>query len=37
MDARPWLMPALNENTKAIFSLQVDAINKSIKANTHGV
>lgn len=33
----PWLMPALFKNEENIINLQVDAINKSIKANEHGV
>ena len=37
MEPRPWLMPALDLNTKLIIDLQIDAVNKSIKANQHGV
>lgn len=33
----PWLMPALDINANTILNLQIDAVNKSIKANQHGV
>ena len=35
MGERPWLNPALDKNKQTIIDLQIDAINKSIKANEH--
>lgn len=35
MGERPWLSPALDKNKQTIIDLQIDAINKSIKANEH--